>query len=400
MDKIRAVYIHIPFCNSICSYCDFCKVVYNDDWIKPYFKRLEEEIDNAYMGEELKTLYVGGGTPTCLNINELEEFFKIIQKFKKSKDIEFTMEANINDLEEEKLQLLYENGVNRLSVGIESFNSDKLKFMNRTADFKDAKRRIDLARKIGFKNINVDLMYAIPGENNKVLQKDLQLILKLKPEHISTYSLMIEKNTLVGLNKIKPIEEDRDAKMYETICKTLKKAGYIHYELSNFAKKGKESKHNLTYWNNLEYYGFGCGASGYVAAVRYENTKSLTEYLKGNFISSKALMSKVDNMENELILGLRKLEGVSLTEFFDKYEENMQNIFPLKPLIKSGELIYKDNRIYINPKKLYVMNEILIKLIVIMTTIYFWLKSFLGKVFFRQLNLKDNQQKYYKIMLV
>ncbi len=363
MDKIRAVYIHIPFCNSICSYCDFCKVVYNDDWIKPYFKRLEEEIDNAYMGEELKTLYVGGGTPTCLNINELEEFFKIIQKFKKSKDIEFTMEANINDLEEEKLQLLYENGVNRLSVGIESFNSDKLKFMNRTADFKDAKRRIDLARKIGFKNINVDLMYAIPGENNKVLQKDLQLILKLKPEHISTYSLMIEKNTLVGLNKIKPIEEDRDAKMYETICKTLKKAGYIHYELSNFAKKGKESKHNLTYWNNLEYYGFGCGASGYVAAVRYENTKSLTEYLKGNFISSKALMSKVDNMENELILGLRKLEGVSLTEFFDKYEENMQNIFPLKPLIKSGELIYKDNRIYINPKKLYVMNEILIKLI-------------------------------------
>ncbi len=363
MDTISSVYIHIPFCNSICSYCDFCKVVYNDDWIKPYFKRLEEEIDNAYMGEELKTLYIGGGTPTCLSIEELKELFKIISKFKKSKDIEFSIEANINDLEEEKLKLLYENGVNRLSIGIESFNSDKLKFMNRNSDFKEAKKRIDLARKIGFKNINLDLMYAIPGENIKVLQKDLQLFLKLKPEHISTYSLMIEKNTLVGLNKIKPIEEDRDAKMYETICKTLKKAGYIHYELSNFAKKDKESKHNLTYWNNLEYYGFGCGASGFVAAVRYENTKSLTEYLKGNFISSKALMSKVDNMENELILGLRKIDGVSLTEFFDKYEENMQNIFPLKPLIKSGELIYKNNRIYINPKKLYVMNEILIKLI-------------------------------------
>ncbi len=363
MEKINSVYIHIPFCNSICSYCDFCKVVYNDDWIKPYFKRLEDEIDNVYMGEELKTLYVGGGTPTCLNIEELKEFFNIIAKFKKSEDIEFTMEANINDLDLDKLQLLYDNGVNRLSIGIESFNSEKLKFMNRSSDFKDAKRRIELARKIGFKNINIDLMYAIPGENIKVLQKDLQMILKLKPEHISTYSLMIEKNTLVGLNKIKPIEEDRDAKMYEVICKTLKKAGYIHYEISNFAKKGKESRHNLTYWNNLEYYGFGCGASGFVAAVRYENTKSLTEYLKGNFISSKALMSKVDNMENELILGLRKLEGVSLTEFFDKYEENMQNIFPLKPLIKNGELIYKNNRIFINPKKLYVMNEILIKLI-------------------------------------
>ncbi len=363
MEKIKSVYIHIPFCNSICTYCDFCKVVYNNDWIKPYFKRLQEEIDNAYMGEELDTIYVGGGTPSCLTIEELEMFFSIVNKFNKSKNIEFTFECNINDLEEDKLKLLYRNGVNRLSIGIESFNADKLKFMNRTCDFKDAKERISLARKIGFKNINLDLMYAIPGETIKVLTKDLKEILKLKPDHISTYSLIIEKNTLVGLNKVKPIEEEHDFKMYDTICKTLKKAGYIHYEISNFAKKGKESHHNLTYWNNEEYYGFGCGASGYVAAIRYENTKSLTEYLKGNFISSKSLMGKVDNMENELILGLRKLDGISLQDFFDKYEENMQNIFPLKPLIKSGELIYKNNRIYINPKKLYVMNEILIKLI-------------------------------------
>ncbi len=363
MEKIKAVYIHIPFCNSICSYCDFCKVVYNDDWIRPYLKRLEEEIDNAYMGEVIETLYIGGGTPTCLSIEELELLFQILAKFKKSANIEFTMEANINDLEEDKLKFLYKHGVNRLSVGIESFNGEKLKFMNRKADFKEAKKKMELARKIGFKNINIDLMYAIPKETPKILEKDLKLFLKLKPEHISTYSLMIEKNTLVGLNKIKPIEEDRDAKMYEIICKKLKKAGFIHYEVSNFAKKGYESRHNLTYWNNLEYYGFGCGASGYVEAVRYENTKSLTEYLKGNIVSSKALMGKVDNMENELILGLRKLDGVSLEEFFNKYEENMQNIFPIKPLIKNKDLIYKNGRIYINPKKLYVMNEILLKLI-------------------------------------
>ena len=151
--------------------------------------------------------------------------------------------------------------------------------------------------------------------------------------------------------------------MYDTICKMLTKAGYEHYEVSNFSRKGFESKHNLTYWDNKEYYGFGVGASGYVAAVRYENTKSLTEYLKGNFVSSKALMSKVDNMENELILGFRKLKGINLEKFFDKFEENMQNIFPIKPLIKNGDLIYKDGYVYINPKKLYVMNEILIKLI-------------------------------------
>ncbi len=360
---IKSVYIHIPFCNSICSYCDFCKVVYNDDWVNPYFEKLADEIDNAYMGEEIETLYIGGGTPSCLSLNELKSLFSILDKFKKSPHIEFTFECNLKDLEIDKLTYLYSKGVNRLSIGIESFNSTKLKFMNREANFKDAKERIALARKVGFKNINIDLMYAIPEENIKVLTKDLKAFLKLKPNHISTYSLIIEKNTLVGLNKIKPIEEEHDAKMYNLICKTLKKAGYKHYEVSNFAKQGFESLHNLTYWNNSEYYGFGVGASGFVAAIRYENTKSLTEYLKGNFVSSKVLMSKVDNMENELILGFRKLAGISLEAFYDKFEENMQNIFPIKPLIKNGDLIYKNGFVYINPKKIYVMNEILLKLI-------------------------------------
>ena len=363
MEKIKSVYIHIPFCNSICSYCDFCKVVYNHDWLKPYLERLESEIDNSYMGEEIETLYIGGGTPSCLSIEELKDLFKVIAKFKRKEETEFTFECNISDIEEEKFRFLYEQGVNRLSIGIESFDKEKLEFMKRTSDFKDAKKKMVLLRNIGFENINIDLMYAIPGETVKTLKKDLEKFLKLKPEHISTYSLIIEKNTLVGLNKIKPIEEEHDYKLYETICKTLKKAGFIHYEVSNFAKKGYESKHNLTYWNNEEYYGFGVGASGFVAAIRYENTKSLTEYLKGNFVSSKSLMSKVDNMENELILGFRKLEGINLEHFFDKYEENMQNIFPIKPLVKNGDLIYKDGYVYINPKKLYVMNEILLKLI-------------------------------------
>lgn len=363
MKKIKSVYIHIPFCNSICSYCDFCKVMYNKDWVVPYLKRLEEEIDNSYMGEEISTLYIGGGTPSSLSLEELQELFKILSKFHKSQEIEFTFECNLNDLEEEKLDFLYSKGVNRLSIGIESFDEEKLEFMKRESSFKEAKKKIEMLRKIGFDNINLDLMYAIPGETPKMLKKDLKKFLKLKPEHISTYSLIIEKNTLVGLNKVKPIEEERDLKLYEIICKTLKKKGFIHYEVSNFAKKGFESKHNLTYWNNEEYYGFGVGASGFVEAIRYENTKSLTEYLKGNFISSKSLMSKVDNMENELILGFRKLEGINLEHFFDKFEENMQNIFPIKPLVKSGDLIYKNGYIYINPKKLYVMNEILIKLI-------------------------------------
>ena len=359
----KSVYIHIPFCKNICSYCDFCKFIYNEKWVGAYLTGLNNEIKDRYMDDPIKTIYIGGGTPSSLNLDELKELFKILAKFKKAKDIEFTFECNLSDIEEEKFTFLYNQGVNRLSIGIESFDQEKLEFMKRKSNFKDAQKKIALLRKIGFLNINVDLMYAIPNETVKVLKKDLKKFLKLKPEHISTYSLIIEKNTLVGLNKIKPIEEERDFKLYEIICKTLKKKGYIHYEVSNFAKKGYKSKHNLTYWANSEYYGFGVGASGFVAAIRYENTKSLTEYLKGNFVSSKSLMSKVDNMENELILGLRKLEGISLEKFFDKFEENVQNIFPIKPLVKSGDLIYKDGYIYINPKKLYVMNEILLKLI-------------------------------------
>jgi len=360
---IKAVYIHIPFCKKICSYCDFCKVLYNESWVKPYLINLKEEIKNIYNDEVIETLYIGGGSPSSLSLKELDLLFDILNIFKLSPNLEFTFECNINDLNEDLLRYLYLHKVNRLSIGIESFNQKKLQFMNRDHSFKNTKNIIKLARNMGFKNINLDLIYALPEEKLSDLKKDLKYFLKLKPEHLSTYSLIIEKNTLVGLNKIKPIEQDHDFKMYNYICKKLKKKGYIHYEISNYAKKGYESKHNLTYWHNLEYYGFGLSASGFVGSIRYENTKSLTEYLKGNYISSKALMSKVDNMENELILGFRMLKGVNLETFYQKYEENMQEVFPIKPLIKNKDLIYQKGYIFINPNKLYIMNEILLKLI-------------------------------------
>ncbi len=363
MNKVNAMYIHIPFCRSICSYCDFCKILYKSEWIMPYLNKLKLEIADKYLGEEISSIYLGGGTPSSLATHELEYLFKILKSIKTSKDLEFTFECNLNDITEELLIFLKQNRVNRLSIGIESFNTDKLKFMNRNHTFKEATEKIALCRKIGFDNINIDLIYGIPEETTKVLLDDLKKFLKLKVEHISTYSLIIEKNTLIGVNKISPINEDVDSSMYELICKTLKKHKYEHYEISNFCKKGYESKHNLKYWNNEEYYGFGLGASGFLEGVRYENTKSLTEYLKGTTICNSTILSKQDNMENELILGLRKIKGISLQSFFDKYQVNMQDVFPLKPLIKNGDLIYKDGYIFINPCKLYIMNEILLKMI-------------------------------------
>lgn len=362
MSKL-GVYIHIPFCKSICTYCDFCKVLYNEKWVSLYLEKLEEEIKDRYLDDEIKTIYIGGGTPSALTINQIEKLLNITNLFKKNNLEEFTFECNIEDISEELLDLLKKYNVNRLSIGIESFDENNLLLMKRNTSYEDTYNKMKLMRAKGFNNINLDLIYALPNENLKILKKDLNLFIKLNPEHISTYSLMIQDNTFLNYQKTNSISEDLDAEMYEYICKKLKKTKYNHYEISNFSKEGYESKHNLIYWNNEEYYGFGCGASGYIDSIRYDNTRSLTKYMHGEVFSNDILVNKESKMEYELILGLRKINGVNLKEFYQKYHLNMQDVFPIKPLIKNKDLILKDGNIMINPEKLYVMNEILLKLV-------------------------------------
>lgn len=360
---MASIYIHIPFCKTICSYCDFCKILHDRDLVIPYLEKLECEIDDAYEHEPISTLYIGGGTPSCLSEYETQRLIEIVNKIELAEDYEFTFECNIEDIDDRLLYDLKEMRVNRLSIGIESFDEDKLAFMNRHVTFKEAEEKIALARSYGFDNISVDLMYGIPYEKVKDLRRDLNLFLKLEPEHISTYSLIIEDHTMCRVREDANICEEEEAKMYEYIEAKLKKHGYKHYEISNFAKPGRESRHNLAYWNNEEYYGFGLGASGYIKGFRYENTRNYDDYLLGNYKMDEHLVSVQEMMENEVMLGLRKMEGINLQEFFDKYEVNLQEAFPVKPLIRNKELIYKDGYIFINPKYIYVMNEILLKLI-------------------------------------
>ena len=359
----HAVYIHIPFCSSICSYCDFCKFLYNKEWVLKYLKSLKEEIKDRYMGEEIKTIYIGGGTPSALSLKEIEFILLLTDTFKKNNLEEFTFECNIEDINEDLLSLLKKFGVNRLSIGIESFNKDKLEFMKRNVNYDDALNKIKMIRSYGFNNINLDLIYAIPNEKLRTLKKDLKYLISLNPEHISTYSLEINNNTYLSFKHTTPISDEKDCEMYNFICKYLKKKGYHHYEVSNFSKAGYESKHNLTYWNNEEYYGFGCGASGYSCGVRYENTRNLSNYIRGEYKSQEELIGDKGKMEYELILGLRKIEGINLRAFYDKYQVNMQDVFPIKPLLSNGDLIYDKGYIKMNPEKLYVMNEILLKLV-------------------------------------
>lgn len=360
---MESVYIHIPFCKSICSYCDFCKVLYHGPWVVQYLNALVEEIKDKYDGEVIKTMYIGGGTPSALDMKDLKYLFEIVNHFNLAPDLEFTFECNLNDINEELLTFLKENRVNRLSIGIESFNPKKLQFMERNHTFEDANSKMKLMRKMGFDNINVDFMYGISKESIRDMKKDLDKILKLNPDHISTYSLIVEDNTKVGISGVLPIPEELDASMYEYICEKLELKNYEHYEVSNFALKGKKSKHNLNYWDNNEYYGFGLGAAGYIHGVRYENTRSLTKYLNGEFLFKEEVLSKEDKMYNELMLGFRKMEGISLKEFFRKYEVNMQEVFDLKEVLAEEELIVDGEYIYVNPEYIYVMNEILIKIL-------------------------------------
>lgn len=360
---MASIYIHIPFCRSICAYCDFTKVLYNRDLVTPYLESLKSEIEDSYDKEVVDTIYIGGGTPSCLSEDEMELLKKIVGLFNIAKVHEFTFECNIEDIDKRLLYDLGEMGVNRLSIGIESFDKEKLAFMNRSITFDDAKKRIELARSCGFDNISLDLMYGIPFEKTRDLKKELSLFLELDPDHISTYSLIIEDHTLCRVREDAPLCEEEEAKMYSYITSKLKKAGYNHYEISNFAKPGRESVHNLVYWNNEEYYGFGLGASGYINGFRYENTRNLDDYLLGSYKLEEHLVSPQEKMENEVMLGLRKIAGINLQDFFDKYEVNLQDVFPVKPLIKNKELIYRDGYIFINPKYIYVMNEILLKMI-------------------------------------
>ena len=352
----------IPFCDNICSYCDFCKVYYKEDLVDKYLSALEEEIESIYKGEILDTIYIGGGTPSSLNIRQLERLFIILSKLNKSKDIEYTIEGNFQSTTEDKLLLYKKYGINRLSLGLESINKDNLKLLERD-DGQDIKDKIILMKSLGFNNINVDLIYAIPNETLDILKKDLEYILSLDIEHISTYSLIIEKNTKLYINNIKNIDEELDLEMYNLITKVLKDNKYNHYEISNFSKEGYESIHNNCYWLNNNYYGFGLGASSYIDNKRITNTRSISKYLKNNYIYEIEELTEEDTIEYEVLLGLRLLKGINLISFKNKYHKELIDIYNYNDLIDNKLLVLKDNYLSIPEDKIYISNEIIVKLL-------------------------------------
>ena len=353
-----SAYIHIPFCDNICTYCDFCKRYNYDFVVNRYLKALESDIKDNYQGEKLKTIYIGGGTPSSLNVKQLTKLLEIVKLLNRDNRCEFTFECNPENITEEKLIILKNNAVNRISLGVESTNDKFLKFLGRRHDFKMVKEKVELIKKY-IDNINVDLIYAIPNEKINDLKNDLENIVKLNVNHISTYSLEIHDNTVLGIRKTKSINEDLDSDMYNVICEYLKENGFKHYEISNFCKNNSYSRHNMVYWHNEEYYGFGLGASGYLNSIRYDNTRSMVNYVYSRRCLNKEELTIHDKISYELILGFRLIDGINKKIFKEKYGVELINQYNIRELIKQGLLIEDNDYIKISYDKIYVENSIL-----------------------------------------
>ena len=356
-----SIYIHIPFCNSICTYCDFCKIFYNKKYINDYLNNLEQEIKVRYKSEIVNTIFIGGGTPSSLDDEELIRLMNIIRIFKLSKEYEFTIECNIESITENKLKIMKKYGVNRISIGVESFDNSIIKLLGRNHTKKDVYNKIEIVKRY-FSNINIDLIYAAYDDIN-ILKSDIDCFLELDIPHISTYSLIIEDNTMLKINGMRNIDEDIDYEMYKYIEDALEKNDYIHYEISNYAKNGYQSKHNLVYWNNEEYYGFGLSSTSYINNERITNTKNLRKYLNGEYLDTSVYEDKDIRMENEIMLGLRKLDGIDLDRFKEKFNVSLEDIYNIDNLVRNGYLIRDNNCIKIDKKYMYISNEIIVRIL-------------------------------------
>ena len=320
-----SVYIHIPFCKSKCRYCSF--VSFTDESKKSaYIESLLNEIGVNYMGEPLKTLYFGGGTPSLIDAGSLK---KIIDKFNFKDNCEITFELNPDDADIQYLKELKEIGINRLSMGAQSFNNRILNLIGRRHSAEDTKNAVRLAKEAGFFNISLDLIYGLPYQTMEDLLFDIKEILKLNIQHISTYGLKIEDGSYFGSHLPPNLpDEDTQADMYEGVNELLGENGFYRYEISNFSKKGYESRHNLNYWNNEEYYGFGTAAHGYIDGVRYYNYTNMDDYLiYENKKASEHKLSLKEKLEEEIFLGFRKEEGINVSKIKTKYNFDFEKTF-------------------------------------------------------------------------
>ncbi|MGX9291349.1 radical SAM family heme chaperone HemW [Bacillus sp. A015] len=371
---MKAAYIHIPFCEHICHYCDFNKFFIKTQPVDEYLAALEKEMQHTIeqKGEqELKTIFIGGGTPTSLTVSQLDQLMDSIHRvLKPTKNlIEFAVEANPDELSLDKLHVLKSAGVNRLSFGVQTFEDDLLKKIGRVHQQKDVLTSFERARAVGFDNISLDLMFGLPHQEKHHVMNSLETAFSLGAEHYSVYSLIVEPKTvfynLMQKGKLHLPPQEREAEMYELIMDEMERHGLKQYEISNYAKAGFESQHNLTYWSNEDYFGFGAGAHGYVDGIRNVNAGPVKHYLElieqtGFPYKETHQVTKAEQIEEEMFLGLRKIEGVKSAHFQAKYGATPEALFStvLEELEEKGLLVQDDIGIRLTRKGKLLGNEV------------------------------------------
>ena len=362
--KPSSAYVHIPFCTQICYYCDFSKVFIKNQPVDAYLEHLIQETRSYEIGK-LRTLYIGGGTPTALSAQQLAYLLTELPKVMDLSEVEeFTIEANPGDLDPDKIAVLKDSQVNRVSLGVQTFDNKMLKKIGRSHQEQDIYDNIRHLKQAGFDNISIDLIYALPGQSMDQVKENVAKAIDLDIPHMSLYSLILENHT-VFMNRMRrgklPLpKEELEAEMFEYIIEELEKAGFEHYEISNFSKPGFESRHNLVYWDNAEYYGLGAGASGYVDGIRYKNHGPIRHYLEaveaGKARITEEHLTLEEKMEEELFLGLRKKTGVSKAHFEDKFGVSFDQRYGqvVASLTEQGLLVPDDKQVRMTKRGLFL----------------------------------------------
>lgn len=371
--KPSSAYVHIPFCTQICYYCDFSKVFIKNQPVDAYLEHLIQETRSYEIGK-LRTLYIGGGTPTALSAQQLAYLLTELPKVMDLSEVEeFTIEANPGDLDPDKIAVLKDSQVNRVSLGVQTFDNKMLKKIGRSHQEQDIYDNIRHLKQAGFNNISIDLIYALPGQTMDQVKENVAKAIDLDIPHMSLYSLILENHT-VFMNRMRrgklPLpKEELEAEMFEYIIEELEKAGFEHYEISNFSKPGFESRHNLVYWDNAEYYGLGAGASGYVDGIRYKNHGPIRHYLEaveaGKARITEEHLTLEEKMEEELFLGLRKKTGVSKARFKEKFGVSFDQRYGqvVASLTEQGLLVPDDKQVRMTKRGLFLGDTVAEKFI-------------------------------------
>ena len=368
--KEMSLYIHIPFCKQKCLYCDFPSYAGKENLMDDYIKSLNKEILSKCKDYKIISIFIGGGTPSYLNEKNLESLLETINLLNFKDNMEFTMECNPGTLNKEKLNIMKKYNVNRISMGLQSTNNNLLKEIGRIHTFEEFKKNYDQARQVGFNNINVDLMFGLPNQSVEEWEKTLQDAVKLKPDHISAYSLIIEEGTcfynLYDNDKLNLPNEEEERNMYLLTKDLLKEHGYHQYEISNYAKDNKECFHNKVYWKCNEYLGLGVSASSFVKEKRFKNIDNIKQYIEkvnnDQDITEEMHINDIkDDMEEFMFMGLRMMEGISLKEFKERFGKDVFEIYDasIKNNVKKGLLLIDSEKLYLSSKGVEVSNYVM-----------------------------------------